>query len=44
MDPPVVPEIKYGPKRALICILGTLFGGILGCIIVILSSVLRKKN
>ncbi|EIK4806894.1 LPS O-antigen length regulator [Vibrio parahaemolyticus] len=44
IDPPVVPEIKYGPKRALICILGTLFGGILGCIIVILSSVLRKKN
>ncbi len=29
IDPPVVPEEKAKPKRALICILGTLIGGML---------------
>ncbi|MAS82665.1 MAG: LPS O-antigen length regulator [Legionellales bacterium] len=32
IDPAIVEETKAGPNRAFICILGTLFGGILGVI------------
>lgn len=32
IDPPFIPEEKSGPNRALICIIGTLIGGILGII------------
>ncbi|HHF2878636.1 Wzz/FepE/Etk N-terminal domain-containing protein [Vibrio chemaguriensis] len=35
IDPPVIPEVKAEPKRALICILGTLLGGIFGVVIVL---------
>ncbi len=35
VDPAVVPEVKYGPKRALICIFGTLIGGVFGVVIVV---------
>ena len=35
IDPAVIPEQKSKPSRALICILGTLLGGLLGVIIVI---------
>ncbi|HHX8572725.1 Wzz/FepE/Etk N-terminal domain-containing protein [Vibrio sp. Vb2354] len=35
VDPALVPEIKEGPKRALICILGTFLGSILGALIVL---------
>lgn len=44
VDPAVVPELKVGPKRALICILGTLLGGMLGVAIVLMCSVLRKEK
>ena len=30
LDPAVIPEIKFRPSRALICVLGTLLGGMLG--------------
>ena len=30
IDPAIVPERKSGPNRALICVLGTLLGGMLG--------------
>jgi uncharacterized protein involved in exopolysaccharide biosynthesis len=33
LDPAVVPEMKAGPKRALICILGSLLGALLGGLI-----------
>ncbi len=36
IDPPAVMEKKSGPKRALICILSALFGGILSILIVII--------
>ncbi|TOF71424.1 LPS O-antigen length regulator, partial [Vibrio parahaemolyticus] len=36
VDPAVVPEIKSSPKRAMICILGTLLGGMLGIVIALL--------
>ena len=29
IDPPIVPERKIGPSRALICVLGTFLGGML---------------
>jgi uncharacterized protein involved in exopolysaccharide biosynthesis len=29
LDPAVIPEIKSQPNRALICVLGTLLGGML---------------
>ena len=35
IDPAVVPELKSEPKRALICILGTLLGGMLGVLLVL---------
>ncbi|MDC1328931.1 Wzz/FepE/Etk N-terminal domain-containing protein [Pseudomonadales bacterium] len=35
IDPAVVPELKSDPKRALICILGTLLGGMLGVLLVL---------
>ena len=35
IDPPVVPELKSEPGRALICILGTLLGGMLAVLLVL---------
>jgi len=32
LDPAVIPEIKFRPSRALICVLGTLLGGMLSVI------------
>ncbi|HBC3451399.1 TPA: LPS O-antigen length regulator [Vibrio parahaemolyticus] len=44
VDPAVIPEMSDGPKRALICVLGSLLGGILGITTVLLISVLRKED
>ncbi|WP_394153185.1 Wzz/FepE/Etk N-terminal domain-containing protein [Vibrio maritimus] len=44
VDPAVVPELKAGPKRALICVLGTLLGGMLGVVIVLVRFVFRKED
>ncbi len=44
VDPAVVPELKDSPKRALICVLGTLLGGILGVAIVLVRYVFRKEE
>jgi len=35
IDPAVVPELKTEPKRALICILGTLLGGMIAVLLVL---------
>ena len=43
IDPPVAPELKSKPSRALICVLGTLFGGMLG-VVVVLDSTLWKTR
>ncbi|HCH4060361.1 TPA: Wzz/FepE/Etk N-terminal domain-containing protein [Vibrio parahaemolyticus] len=43
VDPAVVPELKDGPKRALICVLGTLLGGMLGVAIVLVRFAFRKE-
>ncbi|MBN3575093.1 Wzz/FepE/Etk N-terminal domain-containing protein [Vibrio neptunius] len=44
IDPPVVPEEKVGPKRALICVLATLLGGMLGVAIVLIRYAFRREN
>ena len=35
IDPAVVPELKTEPQRALICVLGTLLGGMLAVLLVL---------
>ncbi|AWA98771.1 LPS O-antigen length regulator [Vibrio harveyi] len=44
VDPAVVPELKVSPKRALICVLGTLLGGLLGVMIVLVRFTFRKEG
>ncbi|MCR9981974.1 Wzz/FepE/Etk N-terminal domain-containing protein [Vibrio alginolyticus] len=44
VDPAVIPELKDGPRRAMICVLGTLFGGMLGIAIVLVLFVFRKED
>ncbi len=44
VDPAVVPELKAGPKRALICVLGTLLGGMLGMAVVLIRFAFRKEE
>ena len=42
IDPPVVPELKSKPSRALICVLGTLLGGMLGVVLVLVRHYSRS--
>lgn len=42
VDPAVVPELKAKPKRALICVLGALLGGMLGVLIVLVRHFMTK--
>lgn len=44
IDPAVVPEDKNGPKRALICVLATLLGGMLGVAVVLVKYAFRKED
>ncbi|RBP83290.1 LPS O-antigen length regulator [Marinomonas rhizomae] len=44
IDPAVVPEEKAGPKRALICVLAVLLGGMLGMGIVLIRFAFTKKD
>ncbi|OOE97468.1 LPS O-antigen length regulator [Salinivibrio sp. MA351] len=44
VDPAIVPEEKAGPKRALICVLATLLGGMLGVAIVLVRFAFRKED
>ena len=43
LEYPIAPEKKSAPSRSLICILGTLLGGILGVLITILLYARREK-
>ncbi|WP_224055282.1 Wzz/FepE/Etk N-terminal domain-containing protein [Vibrio penaeicida] len=43
VDPAVVPELKNEPKRALICVLGSLLGGMLGVTILLVRVVFRRE-
>ncbi len=44
IDPAVVPEQKTKPSRALICMLGTVLGGMLGVVIALVRHYLRPDN
>ena len=44
LDPAVVPELKAKPKRALIAVLGTMLGGMLGVLIVLVRHFSRKDD
>ena len=44
IDPAVVPEEEAGPKRALICVLAVLLGGMLGMGIVLIRFAFAKKD
>ena len=43
IDPAVVPEEKSKPSRALICVLATLLGGMLGVVIVLVRHYARSE-
>jgi uncharacterized protein involved in exopolysaccharide biosynthesis len=43
IDPPVASEKRAKPSRALICIVGTLFGGFLACFLVFLRFLVRTE-
>jgi len=44
IDPPQVPDEKAGPKRALIVVLGTMLGGMLSVLIVLIRYFSNKKD
>ena len=44
VGPSMVPEKKSQPKRALICILGTLLGGMLSVLLVLVMHYARKSD
>ena len=44
VSPSMVPENKSQPQRALICILGTLLGGIFSVVLVLVMHYLRKSD
>ncbi|MBO1273017.1 LPS O-antigen length regulator [Shewanella sp. 4t3-1-2LB] len=44
VDPALVPEEKFKPKRALICVLGTILGGMLAVFIVLVRYFVKKGN
>jgi uncharacterized protein involved in exopolysaccharide biosynthesis len=44
VGPSMVPEEKSQPKRALICILGTLLGGMLSALLVLVMHYARKSD
>ncbi|MDT3278987.1 Wzz/FepE/Etk N-terminal domain-containing protein [Shewanella scandinavica] len=44
IDPALAPEEKAKPKRALICVLGTFLGGMLGVMLVLVRHFVRKED
>ena len=43
IEPPIAPELKSEPRRALICILGTLLGGMLAVLFVLIRHFTGKE-
>ena len=41
--PPFAPELKSKPSRALICVLSTLLGGMLGVVIVLIRHIMEGR-
>jgi uncharacterized protein involved in exopolysaccharide biosynthesis len=44
VSPSMVPEVKSQPQRALICIIGTLLGGMLSVLLVLVMHYARKPD
>ena len=44
VDPAVIPEEKSKPSRARICVFGTLLGGMLGLVIVLICHHARSES
>ena len=44
IEPPVVPERKSEPSRALICVFGTMLGGMLGLVLVLIRHYASKPE
>lgn len=44
IDPAIVPELKFAPKRAIICIIGTTLGFVLGTIIALVRFFSKQRN
>ena len=44
IEPPVAPELKSEPSRALICVLGTMLGGMLGLVLVLIRQYASKPE
>ena len=44
IEPPVAPELTSEPKRALICVLGTLLGGMLAVLFVLIRHYTGKET
>ena len=44
IDPAIAPEEKAKPSRALICIIGTILGGMLACLFVLLRQAFRPEE
>ena len=44
IEPPVAPELKSEPSRALICVLGTMLGGMLGVVLVLIRHYALKPQ
>ncbi|WP_064791790.1 Wzz/FepE/Etk N-terminal domain-containing protein [Shewanella woodyi] len=44
IDPALIPEEKAGPKRALICVLGTMLGSMLAVMIVLIRHFVSKDD
>ncbi|PKG59189.1 GNVR domain-containing protein, partial [Shewanella sp. GutDb-MelDb] len=44
IDPAFIPEEKAGPKRALICVLGIMLGGILAIMLVLIRHFVKKED
>jgi LPS O-antigen subunit length determinant protein (WzzB/FepE family) len=43
IDPPAVMEEKIGPRRSIICIIGSILGAVLGILIVLIRHYLLKE-
>ena len=44
LDPAVVAEEQTKPKRALIAVLGTALGGMLGVLVALIQHALRRRQ
>ncbi|MCS0024733.1 Wzz/FepE/Etk N-terminal domain-containing protein [Vibrio antiquarius] len=44
VDPAIVSEVKNGPNRAMICVLGTLLGGVLSIVMVLVRFALKRES